>query len=113
MKTTKEPPKSYRDLEFHEVEKYAEKHSLNIETHENYREAAQALFAQMTTPQTKIFVIVRGGCVTAICCTDPNVDATLIDWDNNGSVDEDEINKMHDQDREDLEAEGKLHYLSF
>ncbi len=35
---------SYRDLEFNTVMKYADKHSLNIDSPENYREAAIACF---------------------------------------------------------------------
>lgn len=39
--------KTYRDLTYAEVEAYADQHQLNIETHENYREAAQACFADL------------------------------------------------------------------
>jgi hypothetical protein len=36
--------KSYRDLNYDEVEKYAEKNMLNIETEENFRQAAIELY---------------------------------------------------------------------
>lgn len=44
---------TYRDIPHDEVEKYADFRDLNIETHENYREAAQALFAIEYAPKVK------------------------------------------------------------
>jgi hypothetical protein len=41
---------SYRSLSFVDVQAYADEHSLNIEGAENYREAAQALYAELYPP---------------------------------------------------------------
>ncbi len=41
--------KTYKDLTRQEVEKFADKEALNIETEQNYKEAAQELFKRKNT----------------------------------------------------------------
>lgn len=50
-KTVKIKPETYRDVPREEVENYADFHELNIETEENFREAAQAYFAIQYAPK--------------------------------------------------------------
>lgn len=63
--------------------------------------------------KTKIFISVRGGCITAVCCSDSKADVTIIDWDNDGDQDSQDIDELNEKQREQLITEGKLHCLPF
>ncbi len=52
-KSNKKAYASYREIPRSEVEKYADKKQLSIETSENFREAAQELFANKYAPKKK------------------------------------------------------------
>lgn len=93
FETAAQLAKTHRDLPTNIVELYADDNSLNTETHENHKEAAQALLNQYkmkTEESPKVFIELSGGLIRQITANRSDISICVADYDSEDWDDESE-----------------------